>query len=70
MTQRRDCTGSEEGRRADRDWLRERFAAVGTAGAISVERRDGTIYHDRASVIRAIVLQLAFHMAALEEEAS
>lgn len=26
MTHRRDCTGSEEGRRAGRDWLRERFA--------------------------------------------
>jgi transposase InsO family protein len=26
VTHRRDCTGSEEGRRADRDWLRERFA--------------------------------------------
>jgi transposase InsO family protein len=26
MTHRRDCTGSEEVRRADRDWLRERFA--------------------------------------------
>jgi transposase InsO family protein len=26
VTHRRDCTGSEGGRRADRDWLRERFA--------------------------------------------
>jgi hypothetical protein len=26
VTHRRGCTGSEEGRRADRDWLRERFA--------------------------------------------
>jgi transposase InsO family protein len=26
VTHRRDCTGSEQGRRADRDWLRERFA--------------------------------------------
>jgi transposase InsO family protein len=26
VTHRPDCTGSEESRRADRDWLRERFA--------------------------------------------
>jgi transposase InsO family protein len=26
VTHRRDCTGSEEGRRPGRDWLRERFA--------------------------------------------
>jgi hypothetical protein len=31
VTRRRDCTGSAEGWRAGRDWLRERFAGCETA---------------------------------------